>query len=555
MIRRLICVFIITSICLHPQNNCMGADETRALILVDTRLYLALKTEIDRYRQKASARRGFDILMDTDKRLDDFSYSEIFDLIQNYRSQYPAIQGVLAIGNIKLPSFYKARADILQVRLYPSYFEDAELALTRYYAPGAVDPWCDGSNDGYCQVIHEDGYVVPEHDFDDIQHFPTEPDIWTCYMPVGAEENDSYADFAAQLQPYFVKLLDFYNENYYPENKMYMVSNDLFGGDYNFWQLYGDQVERVDFYAMNPSTDTTCIESGRTPEECYQRAVLENYPSHEAFMEEYNSRYWMGEDWQKDSIYTAHLEANHYEFVLVNVHSWEQASLISANEALDLQNGGMIMLGFGCSVGGFKQPASPSNVTTSTYPADNILMNYLLGSSDFLAAAGAPFNRGHSGHFQKIIDYMKDDADYLGLAHLERMQYLYANAGDRINLKEQLNEILPGDPFLDVTPNAVSAINHKNTSGIMPEKFQLSAYPNPFNHQTVIEYRLPETCYIRIKLVDITGRELAVLIAAKQPQGRYQIQWHPDELASGLYFCILHTDSGFSLTRKLILLK
>lgn len=530
-------------------------EDLSALVLVDTRLYTLLKAEIDSYLNQVQHRRNFKVHLDAEKNLDDYSYSEIQDLIQNYILENPGLEGVLFIGNIKLPSFYKVRGDNRQIRLFPAFFEDFDLNLSRYYLTGSVDPRCDGTNEPYCQVFSNTDYAVPEHDLDDINNFPSEPDIWFSILPVGSAEDNTYQDFANQLKPYFTKLLNFYNSTYMPDDRMYMVSNDMFGGAYNFWELY-DDVSKVDFYAMNPDKDTTCICSGRTPEQCYVRVPLEDYASFADFLTEYNSRYWMGEGWQKPEIYLQHMQNNNYEYVIVNVHSNEGHSLISYSDAQNLQNGGMIMMGMGCSVAGFKQPKSPSHVESSYYSFRNILVNYLYGESNFLAALGSPFNRGHAGHFEIIIDNMKNSGDYLGKAHLKRMQYMYAIAGDRIGLKENLNEMLLGDPFLDVKTNTtpVARDSKETANTVIPEKFYISNYPNPFNTVTYIRFGLVKASQVRIDVYTLLGQHVAELLNCYQSAGSHSIRFDASELASGIYLYSIQTEE-FSEVNKMILMK
>jgi len=440
-------VSIANEFALTNESELTVLSNTAALVLVDNRLYALLENEINLYIELAEQRRAFDIVVDSDKNLDDYSYQNIRNLIKSYRASYPGLEGVLFIGNIKLPSFYKNRADILPIRSFPAYYEDFDLNVTRHYGPGAVDPYCDGGNSPYCQVVKEGGYTVPEHDFDDILDYPTAPDIWTSHMPVGMSNNDTYHDFANQLRPYLNKIIDFYQGRYVPEKKMYMVSNDL--GEFDFWQLY-DDVSNVDFYSMNPSQDTTCICSGRSAEECYTRVPLESYNSNADFLADYSSRFWMGEKWQSPDIFTRHMTSNNYEFVVVVAHGTEKGCIINSTQAHNLLNGGIVMMVKGCSAAGFKQPQSPSNVE-SVWPAENLLVNYLVGNSNCLAALGDPYVRAHYPYFEKIINLMKNDSEYLGRAHFKRMQHLYATAGDRIALKENLGEMLLGDPFLDVT--------------------------------------------------------------------------------------------------------
>lgn len=433
-------------------------ESYKALVLIDKRLYSLLKSETEEYISLAQKRRNFEILLDSNKELDDYTYSDIKNLIINYKSQYPAIEGVLFVGNIKLPSFYKSRNDNNQIRPFLPFYEDLDLNLTRYYGPGAIDPQCP-TNTPYCYGWGS--YQVPEHDFDDIVDYRTEPDIWTSYMPVGGVGTNSYNDFADQLRPYFIKLINFYNEKYSPQKSLYALHGNIGEFILDFWDVYGN-VTDVDFFAMNPdmndpNSDPGCMTGGRTAQQCYVRAPLEKFTSYTDFVTEYNKREPMGDGWQNSEVYKQHMTNNNYEFVIVNVHSWEGESLITSEEARKLKNGGMIMFGFGCSVAGFEQPNSPSNII-SVPVHDNILLSYLYGTSNSLAAAGAPFNRGHYGHFHDIIVSMKKNQTYLGKTHFERMKTLYAHANSSYDIKEEINEILFGDPFLDTIDNGPDLI-------------------------------------------------------------------------------------------------
>lgn len=446
--------------------------EVRAVVMVDARLYAEIQPELDEYIELAEMRRGFDILLDASLQLDDQTYQQIFNrILFTHKIQNWNMEGVLMVGNIKLPSFYKVRGDNLAIRYWPAYYEMWNISWSRYYDTGDIDPVCDGTNEPYCQGwIHDpdrdEPHTVPAHDLDDLDTIAN-PDIWTAYMPVGGAEGQSYADYGNQLRPYLQKLIAHYKGQNLPDERMYMVSNDLFSGAFDFWNLYGD-VTKVDHYAMSPEpagSGNPCMSCGRDAYDCYVRTPLENWSDNASFVADYYDRENMGEDWQIADIYMDHMENNEYEFVMVNVHSGTEGSIINSSQASTLTDGGMIMLGTGCSVTGFIQPSSPSPTTyghyndnvLSTYPTENILCNYLYGSSDFLAATGSPFNRGHSGQMQIIIDEMKNNGAYLGQAHKERITYLCQNAGNTQDLKERLNEMLLGDPFLDVQPESYDA--------------------------------------------------------------------------------------------------
>jgi len=89
----------------------------------------------------------------------------------------------------------------------------------------------------------------------------------------------------------------------------------------------------------------------------------------------------------------------------------------------------------------------------------------------------------------------------------------------------------------------------------MPTEFTLSQnYPNPFNPTTTIQFGLPETGFISLKVFDMTGRQVATLVNENKSAGWYTISFDASNLASGMY--IYRIQSGdFTQTRKLILVK
>jgi len=79
-------------------------------------------------------------------------------------------------------------------------------------------------------------------------------------------------------------------------------------------------------------------------------------------------------------------------------------------------------------------------------------------------------------------------------------------------------------------------------------------YPNPFNSATNISYSLEETGSITLKVYDILGKEVAVLVNENQDAGNYSVKFNAFHLPSGIYFYKI-TSSNYTATKKLILLK
>ena len=101
----------------------------------------------------------------------------------------------------------------------------------------------------------------------------------------------------------------------------------------------------------------------------------------------------------------------------------------------------------------------------------------------------------------------------------------------------------------------IVAVN--NSSVNIPDKFELKQnYPNPFNPNTVISYQLSVTSFATLKVYDILGKEVAILVNEKQNAGSYNYQFSTInyQLSSGIYFYKLTTD-GFSDTKRMVLIK
>jgi len=79
-------------------------------------------------------------------------------------------------------------------------------------------------------------------------------------------------------------------------------------------------------------------------------------------------------------------------------------------------------------------------------------------------------------------------------------------------------------------------------------------YPNPFNPSTLIRFSLPGTSPVDLRIFDLLGQEVAVLIEGILPGGQHEIRWDPGQLAGSVYFYRLRAN-GVSVTKKLILLR
>ncbi|MCU0373019.1 MAG: T9SS type A sorting domain-containing protein [Ignavibacteria bacterium] len=79
-------------------------------------------------------------------------------------------------------------------------------------------------------------------------------------------------------------------------------------------------------------------------------------------------------------------------------------------------------------------------------------------------------------------------------------------------------------------------------------------YPNPFNPVTKINYSVAKSGFVSLKVYDILGKEVSVLVNEVKNPGNYAVAFNAGNLANGVYFYKIETD-GFSSVRKMVLLK
>ncbi|NWG28562.1 MAG: T9SS type A sorting domain-containing protein [Ignavibacteriaceae bacterium] len=92
-------------------------------------------------------------------------------------------------------------------------------------------------------------------------------------------------------------------------------------------------------------------------------------------------------------------------------------------------------------------------------------------------------------------------------------------------------------------------------SSLLPASFELQQnYPNPFNPVTIIEFNVSNTAPVSIKVYDVIGREVAVLLDEVKQPGFYRVSFDAGNLASGVYFYEMIA-GDFSSVKKMNLLK
>jgi|GEM_PF-2226310 hypothetical protein len=107
---------------------------------------------------------------------------------------------------------------------------------------------------------------------------------------------------------------------------------------------------------------------------------------------------------------------------------------------------------------------------------------------------------------------------------------------------------------IDPPPCPYIGISTRSNIGV-PKSYKLSQnYPNPFNPTTTIEYSIPKSGLVTLKVFDMLGRQVAVLVNNYKTVGNYRIDFNASELSSGIYFYKMETN-GFVAIKKFALIK
>ena len=102
-------------------------------------------------------------------------------------------------------------------------------------------------------------------------------------------------------------------------------------------------------------------------------------------------------------------------------------------------------------------------------------------------------------------------------------------------------------------PSLLTGIEQVNTS--VPESYKLGQnYPNPFNPTTKIEFAIPQSGNVSLKVFNILGQEVATVINKQMKAGSYQVDFDGSKLTSGVYVYRLETPN-YSVSKKMLLLK
>ena len=98
-------------------------------------------------------------------------------------------------------------------------------------------------------------------------------------------------------------------------------------------------------------------------------------------------------------------------------------------------------------------------------------------------------------------------------------------------------------------------VHAEQDGGEHPETFTLfQNYPNPFNPSTMILFSIPHSGLVNLKVFDVLGREVALLVNEYRSAGSHRVSWNAGALATGVYFSRL-TAGGAVQSKKMLFVR
>ncbi len=233
------------------------------------------------------------------------------------------------------------------------------------------------------------------------------------------------------------------------------------------------------------------------------------------------------------------------------VMGWPNALLFDGNNVANASVSDSIALQttiFAGNKGGFKTAgittgfnptawvSTPAfNNTILPQPADAQLENpFNLLNPGLLPQTGSPARSGASFTHPRLTSSFFDRVSFRGAYGTTRWDMPWANYNPQ------------GLP---------TSIVREEQAEVLPPLFHLNQnFPNPFNPRTTITFELTRSAFVRLKVYDLLGREVATLLDGMMTAGSHRAVFEARGIPTGLYIYRLSAD-GAGATRAMMMVK
>lgn len=213
------------------------------------------------------------------------------------------------------------------------------------------------------------------------------------------------------------------------------------------------------------------------------------------------------------------------------------------------------------------------NIFGGSYPSSYITdINFVNNNTGYLSSYPGIFKTTNKGsNWSQISIFFADKIkfinDTVGYAATSDSNFYYTTNGG-VNWSVSLPKVFVNDFTLSEFENGylvgnggliarigAGTVGIENPNSVFINNYSLSQnYPNPFNPVTKINFSLPKSGLVQLKIFDMLGREVQTLLNEFKTIGEHSVDFNGSNLSSGVYFYKLTTNE-FVETKKMILVK
>ena len=114
----------------------------------------------------------------------------------------------------------------------------------------------------------------------------------------------------------------------------------------------------------------------------------------------------------------------------------------------------------------------------------------------------------------------------------------------------QAGQAITLSPGFEAKAGSTFTANIKPVSGNSEVSLQLTAFPNPFEQSTTIEYNLPADGKVNLRIMDAQGKVVGHLVQEEnQTAGKHQIEWKAESSGAGVYIPVVEANQQRVSTR------
>ena len=211
-------------------------------------------------------------------------------------------------------------------------------------------------------------------------------------------------------------------------------------------------------------------------------------------------------------------------------------------------------------------PSAPTGLNASVQSNNTVLLSWVASSDDHTPSPALTYDIKIVRKGTHTPTYPGDNFNYTSLLNLTRLPEPgnisavteWALYGLEDGLYDWSIRSVDAAYVGSIISTGIFQIGTATSVGVdgkLPTEFSLAQnYPNPFNPSTTIKYSIPKEGLVTLKIYNIIGEEVTILVNENQQVGNYNVTLGATNLSSGIYLYKLSAGS-FVETRKMILLK